>query len=332
MMKISHRVFGEGRPVTCMHDDSGHNNLYLFFFLSCELSIIILISHRQVTDKCPWCAHVGRLKAVLVSPSLPAEEASRELPYPCSYPGNFSDPTWMSILILLGVKAVVSWLSCFRLQAFPWQLEWLLSAASLVAMGQQVHRCAEDCSSVERSRIWGPKDPKPCTIRNAFPWMLVEVVTLNLEVYWVLARIRSSTKRPFRYLDDPGIYTYRTYIYIHIHVYMYMTYDIYIFVYILVYRHDHTVPYIMVGFLHMDLSSRSVRLGTSVSWCCSLWLKLPWSWIAVGCWLCCCCRCSWEASKDGKMVRWWSRWIGCFSGCGAPWFPCLEQILPCRSM
>ena len=26
--------------------------------------------------------------------SLPAaEEASRELPYPCSYPGNFSDPT-----------------------------------------------------------------------------------------------------------------------------------------------------------------------------------------------------------------------------------------------
>ena len=72
---------------------------------------------------------------------------------------------------------------------------------------------------------------------------------------------------------------------------------------ILVYRHDHTVPYIMVGFLHMDLSSRSVRLGTSVSWCCSLWLKLPWSWIAVGCWLCCCCRCSWEASKDGKMVK-----------------------------
>ena len=33
----------------------------------------------------------GRLNAVLVSPSLPAEEASRELPYPCSYPGNFSD-------------------------------------------------------------------------------------------------------------------------------------------------------------------------------------------------------------------------------------------------
>ena len=40
-------------------DDSGHNNLYLFFFMSCELSIIILISHRQVTDKSPWCAHVG---------------------------------------------------------------------------------------------------------------------------------------------------------------------------------------------------------------------------------------------------------------------------------
>ena len=40
-------------------DDSGHNNLYLFFFMSCELSIIILISHRQVTDKCLWCAHVG---------------------------------------------------------------------------------------------------------------------------------------------------------------------------------------------------------------------------------------------------------------------------------
>ena len=47
----------------------------------------------------------------------------------------------------------------------------------------QVHGCVEDCSSVERSRIWGPKDPKPRTIRNAFPWMLVEVVTLNLEVY-----------------------------------------------------------------------------------------------------------------------------------------------------
>ena len=85
-----------------------------------------------------------------------------------------------------------------------------------------------------------------------------------------------------------------------------MTYDIYIFVYILVYRHDHTVPYIMVGLLHMDLSSRSARLGTSVSWCCSLWLKLPWSWIAVGCWLCCCCRCSWEA----KMVRWsWKQMV-----------------------
>ena len=42
MMKISDRVFGEGRPVTCLHDDdSGHNNLYLFFFMSCELSIVV---------------------------------------------------------------------------------------------------------------------------------------------------------------------------------------------------------------------------------------------------------------------------------------------------
>ena len=81
--------------MTCLHDDdSGHNKLYLFFFMSCELSIII---HRQVTDKSLISAHDvlmwGVLNAVLVSPSLPAEEASRELPYPCSYPGNFSDPT-----------------------------------------------------------------------------------------------------------------------------------------------------------------------------------------------------------------------------------------------
>ena len=192
-MKISDRVFVKVDLWRAKDDESGRNNLYLFFFMSCELSIIILISHRQVTDKCPWCVHMGAF-AVLVSPSLPAaEEASRQLPYPCSYPGHFSDPIWVSILILLGVKTVVS---CFRLQAFPWQLEWLLSAASLVAVGQ-VHRCVEDCSSVERSGIWGPKDPKPCMIRNAFPWMLVEVVTLNLEVYWVFARIRSSTKRPF---------------------------------------------------------------------------------------------------------------------------------------
>ena len=37
-------------------------------------------------------------------------------------------------------------------------------------------------------------------------------------------------------------------------------------------------------------------------------------------------------SKDGKMVMEADGHDGCFSGCGAPWFPCLEQILPCRSM
>ena len=68
------------------------------------------------------------------------------------------------------------------------------------------------------------------------------------------------------------------------------------------------------GFLHMDLFlAFLLRLGTSVSWCCSLWLKLPWSWIAVGSWLCCCCRCSWEAA-DGH------------DGCIGLWSPMISHV------
>ena len=68
------------------------------------------------------------------------------------------------------------------------------------------------------------------------------------------------------------------------------------------------------GFLHMDLFLVFLlRLGTSVSSCCSLWLKLPWSWIAVGSWLCCCCRCSWEAA-DGH------------DGCIGLWSPMISHV------
>ena len=255
----------------------------------------------------------GRLKAVLISPSLAAEEASRELPYPCSYPGNFSDPTggcqfWFCSEWKLSYHAS----GCKRFHdnwngycpQHPWS-RWV--------------KCTDVLKTAPRLReaeFGGQKIPNHAGFLIRSHGCLWRLWLSTLRYADFLLAYAAVPKGHFRYLDDPGIYDIW---YLHLCVHL----SVSAWSYRTVYQH---------GWFSSDLSSRSVRLGTSVSWCCSLWLKLPWSWIAVGCWLCCCCRCSWEASKDGKMVRWWSRWIGCFSGCGAPGFPCLEQILPCRSM
>ena len=293
MMKISDRVFGEGRPVTCKKMTT-LDTTSCSFSSSCPVNylIIILISHRQVTDKSPWCAHVGAF-AVLVSPSLPpAEEASRELPYPCSYPGNFSDPTggcqfWFCSESKLSCHAS----GCKRFHddwngycpQHPWS-RWV--------------KCTDVLKTAPRLReaeFGGQKIPNHARFvmrSHGCLWRLWLSTLRYTEFLLAFAAV------PKAILDIWMI-------------------QVYIRTYILAYRHDEpTVPYIMVGFLQMDLSSRSVRLGTLVSWCCSLWLKLPWSWIAVGCWLCCCCRCSWEASKDG--FRWWSRWKQMFFGLWSP--------------
>ena len=104
-----------------------------------------------------------------------------------------------------------------------------------------------------------------------------------------------------------------------------------IFVYILVYRHDHTVPYIsMVGFLH-DLSSLSTE-----AWHLSQLMLLFMTQAAMELEsrgllaLLLLSLLLGSASKDGKVME--ADGSRCFSGCGAPLFPCLEQILPCRSM
>ena len=48
-----------------------------------------------------------------------------------------------------------------------------------------------------------------------------------------------------------------------------------------------------LNLIFQPLQLTSLRLGTWVNSCCFSWRKLPWSWRAVGSWLCCCCRCSW---------------------------------------
>ena len=137
------------------------------FFMSCELSIII---YRQVTDKSLISAYDVLMWALLKQSSslllfrrrkhrvnchiLAAIQAT----FPTRLGGvNFDFARSQSCRVM-----IVNASGCKRFHdnwngycpQHPWS-RWV--------------KCTdvfEDCSSVERSRIWGPKDPKPCTIRN----------------------------------------------------------------------------------------------------------------------------------------------------------------------
>ena len=147
----------------------------------------------------------GRLKAVLVSPSLPAEEASRELPYPCSYPGNFSDPRggcqfWFCSESKLSCHAS----GCKRFHdnwngycpQHPWS-RWV--------------KCTDVLKTAPRLReaeFGGQKIPNHAWFVMRSHGCLWRLWLSTLRYTEFLLAFAAVPKGHFRYLDDPGIYTY----------------------------------------------------------------------------------------------------------------------------
>ena len=226
-LEISERFVGG--PVSCLPNCTEHNNF-------------TLISHKsQVLYKCLLtCSHVP-------CTFLAAEEASPELPYPCSYRGKQLVDRESGVFLIFTLESRLLCVSgCRRfhdnLSGYCPHHQWSRWA-----------KCIDWVSTAPRlgSQLCGNADPMLTQHRSQKVHERFPTPTWRYEVlfrgHWV-----------------------------------------------------STWPELI--FQRLQLTS--LRLGTWVSSYCFSWLKLPWSWRAVGSWLCCCCRCSWaEMAPAGYAMK-----------------------------